>query len=45
MDMPEPVFKAELDSVKTLLTMLKAIQIKGASISAYTQKPIQIEIV
>ncbi|CAO3692725.1 unnamed protein product [Umbelopsis ramanniana] len=29
MDMPEPLFKAELDSVKTLLTMLKAIQIKG----------------
>ncbi|KAG2180453.1 hypothetical protein INT44_003457 [Umbelopsis vinacea] len=29
MDMPEPLFMAELDSVRTLLNMLKAIQIKG----------------
>jgi hypothetical protein len=44
MDMPEPLFKAELDSVRTLLTMLKAIQIKGASISALP-KPTQIETI
>ncbi|KAH8553960.1 Rad1/Rec1/Rad17 [Umbelopsis sp. PMI_123] len=28
-DMPEPLFQAELDSVRPLLTMLKAMQIKG----------------
>lgn len=29
--MPEPLFQAELNSVRPLLTMLKAIQIKGVS--------------